>query len=840
MIYYGKLKNPQELLTSSFANDIETTEKDFSGNIHSVGFANADGGAVFFMDDKEDVEALKSLLQASLLNKNFQHEIYYHNVFFDLLYIVKKLFPYLNIKRANFFAPNVFDTLILARYLLTTGYQDHVDPKGRTAFGLKFLSEFHDIDDEQDSYDDVVGEVRIECVPKPLIASYCYDDCKNTFQLFSELKQIAVGQGTWDYFVKYHHPHAYKNVLHMGLNGIPVDLKSLNKRIDQFETVIEEIQDEVFEETRKIFDFNSPRDLAAIIFKNEALRDYEGKPLKKPFVTENESVSLDATTLKLLESRCRNSLLMTKIIFVIEAIHALGMMERLKESIVHTSEGPKVFPKQSASASSARLRCTNPPIHGFGKKMFNHTSLEFLEGRVDKSFVELSVRHFLAVADEFLVLSADGKSMDLVMMAELADIESWKEIFSWGSDNHFEILRVGNPNLFADVFKKWDGLEVGRIYKLGNEGDKYFLKLKEKTVDLTREEYQKLKMFRAIAKETNLAIPYMLGANQLAQKIAEATGEEVSEDYARGILKSYHKNFPEIRRYQDLIVNDLYLQGFVRASYLGHEFGIRLHSNGYHRMNTTQKAYDVYEFIIKEDGHHFYVRSREWVKHEKLVTEDYFDESKVIADLKYTFSPFGLFFNWIDEVIRLPDEIFEQKLIKASRNRYRMKNEDDLDEQSDYIHDSATRSCMVDRFLRQNSSNNPSSLECSVASKLTKFSYGFIPENLILFHRVPEGHGDSYFKAFRSLTSEIRKVFPTFIQSVTAACVARVLSRVRSELEEKDLKSYVFLSVHDSIDILVHKSEEKTLMNMTDPEKLKESFIPILWERDDDLKSHYS
>ncbi len=839
MIYYGNVKKYQDLLSSSFSNDIETTEVDFSGEIHAVGFANHDGGIVFFLDDAGDVKSLKSLLLASVLKNDFPHEIYYHNVFFDLLYIIKKLFPYLDIKKGNFFAPNIFDTLILARYLMTTAYQDHVDAKGRSAFSLKFLSEFHGIDANQDSYTEVVGDLIIQYVPKKLIADYCYADCKNTLALFSKLKKIADDEGTWDYFANYHHPHAYKNVLHMGLNGIPVDVNGLNEKIDQLENLVEEIKDEVFEETKRIFDFNSPRDLAGVIFKNQALRDNDGKSLKKPFKTENGSVSLDATTLKVLESRCQNPLLIQKMIFVIETEYALGLMRRLKESIIYKPEGAKVFPTQSASASSARLRCTNPAIHGFGKKVFRHTSPDLLE-KLDKNLLDLSVRHFLAVTDDFLVLSTDGKSMDLVMMSELADIKVWKEIFSWGADNHFEILRIGNPDLFAEAFKKWGGKDIGRIMKLGGDEKGPHLKLEDQVILLSREEHKHLKLFRAIAKELNLAIPYMLGANQLAQKIAEATGEEVAEDYAKDLLINYYKNFPEIRKFQDLIANNLYEKGFVRASYSGDEFGIRLHSNCYFRLNHSLSSLDEYEFIIKQDGHHFYVRTSGWVKNKTFFDEGYYEELDVMKNLKYTSSPFGLFFKRVEDVIRLPDEIFEQKLIKASRTRYRKKNEDDLDESSDYIYSTAERSCMIDRFLKLNLLVQSSMIENKTAFGLLRFSYGFISEDIILFHRVTEGQGRSYFKMFRSLSSEIKKIFPTFVQSVTAACVARVLSRVRLQLEEMNLKSYIFLSVHDSIDILVHKDEVDVLMEMTKNECLRESFIPIYWERESELASHYS
>ena len=38
---------------------------------------------------------------------------------------------------------------------------------------------------------------------------------------------------------------------------------------------------------------------------------------------------------------------------------------------------------------------------------------------------------------------------------------------------------------------------------------------------------------------------------------------------------------------------------------------------------------------------------------------------------------------------------------------------------------------------------------------------------------------------------------------------------------------------------LVHKDEEEIMNELTDPERLKDSFIPILWEREE-LASHYS
>lgn len=843
MFKYGEEIDWKDFLNRDFSCDIETTELK-NGNIYAVGFSDGNNGVVLIPGFENDTEIIIELLTRTLLNPQFEYQIIFHNIFFDLPYLIHCFFENRKIKSTACFAPRLRDTLIFSRYLFSTSYLDHIDVRKRSAYSLKYLSFFHGIDLSHEAYDEIVQGKRIEYVDVKVIADYCFKDCLNTFKLHEKLTNISVAEGTFDYFFHHHLSHALLNVLHMLLNGIPVNARKLEDSLNILENLAELFKNEIYDTVGEVFNIFSSIDLFKIVFKKDAFKSIYGKKLRKPFVTDKGRVKLDTSTLKILRDECLNPLLMDKIIFVLEVNNALISMRALKDHLYKVEESYKIYPNQSASAKSTRLKCNNPPVHGFSKIVFKHTDSNFLKKITnDLNLESFSVRHFLSAPNDYRVLSMDAKSIDLVNLAELANLESWKEIFSWNGDNHFEIFRLGNPLAFEICFKAWGGLNIGRIIKIGIKDSYPFLKFfsggAEQIVELSIEQFKELEKYRAAAKQTNLAIPYMLGANQLAKKISEVTEEENSEKESRERLNSYYKYMPEIRLLHDKIANTLYDQGHVRAIINGVEFGIRLYSNTFMRMNNNLLLSDMYEFVIYQKGANYYVRTRGWVKHKQMFEESHILESEIVRSLKYVESEFGFYFRSIEELIRLPDNIFSKNLIKKSKTRVRKKNEDDQKEVSDYVYDVLERSCLIDEHINSVMRNPvPSFSEIEVANSLLKNSYAFISEKKILFHRVKESDHRSYFKHYRPLISETKKLFPTYIQSVSTACVAKVLTDVRVFIESRNLKSYVFLSVHDSIDIMVHKEEEELIKSFVQSEEARASFIPITWEVKDFCEHH--
>ena len=443
-----------------------------------------------------------------------------------------------------------------------------------------------------------------------------------------------------------------------------------------------------------------------------------------------------------------------------------------------------------------------------------------------ESLKSFSSRHLYSVP-EYKVLSMDANSIDLKVLSSLAGIKAWEKIFDLGLDNHFEILRVGNPSFFNKIFRDFGEKDIGGIKELAKlkDGKGYQLVTVNKVFAMDKGVFSKLSRGRETVKQTNLGIPYLLGAKSLAEKIFEATNEPVTIKAAKEMQDNYYSNFPEIRAHHDLFALRLFKDGYFHPSLDGKRFGMRFYSNTWYSLNSHRAKSDLnYELILKFRGHYFYVSFDTWLQEESL------SDGAVSIDLKPFMKPFPLFFKRVNVIKQLRDTIFTLKL-KTSKSK-RKRNEEMGEEESDFEIGSIDRTHLIRQEI-SGIDNELNEIECDLLHELLGNSSIRLPSNLIKYYCDTVPATQNYFKQFKDLISETKKLFPTYIQGVSAVCVGRVLTNIRLELERRNLKSFVFLSVHDSIDIMAYVSEVEEVQKIIQDGSVLETFIPVTWKYDE-------
>lgn len=830
--FFGENFNFSSLLMSDIAIDIETTGLELSSEIYSIGFSNEYGGVVYVLD-VDNFEEIKMLLRATLLNHNFDYTVVFHNGLFDIPFILRIFFGEIRSLSSLLFCKKLFDTVIAARFIYSTQYLSHLDIHKRLTYSLKYLAEYYGVNmDEVYSFEDAITGLKIDFANPDNVANYNYKDCVNTLGLFKKFKSLLLHSDQYNYFNSYHFPHAFWNIFHMRWNGIPVDEGQVNEKIDLVNQFIEELLGKIYARTKCLFNLSSQEELASAIFYNHFLRDDDGEMFKPPFITEKGSRKVDISTFKYLRNhsqKIENVELFDNIIAVMEASSVLRELNAISENLVLTDKGYYIFANQTVSAKSGRIRISKPNVHGQSKKGFKATNWESVkDGNSKYEFLKsFSTRHLYTQWPEYWVLSMDANSIDLKVLAQMATISSWEKIFDLKLDNHFEILRKGNPSFFSSIFKRFGGRSISGIKELvkSKNDNSYQLITTEEVFDLEKNIFDELNNKRDTAKQTNLGIPYMLGAKSLAEKIYEATGDPLTVGSAKEMLENYYENFPEIRSHHDLFALHLFKNGYFHPMIDNKNFGMRFHSNTWYSLNTHREVSDQnYELILYFRGHYFYLSLDSWLQ------ENSTSDGVVSIDLKPFLNPFPLFFKKARLIKQLSGSIFAVKL-KTKRSK-RRRNEDVSEEESDFEIGSIDRTYLIRQEICD-VDNELNEIELDLLRELSCGSMIKIPSTLIKYYCDTVPATQNYFKLFKDLFAETKKLFPSYVQGVSAVCVGRVLTNIRLEFEKRELKSYIFLSVHDSIDILVHVSEVEVVEEIIRNEKILETFIPVTWKYDE-------
>ena len=376
---YGDGFTISSLFLSDFSIDNETRGLDLQSGLYSIGFSNQQGGVVFIAS-VENFNEIKMILQWTLLNPDFNYSVVFHNGFFDIPFILKAFFPEIKKLSSLMFCKYIFDTLIAARFVYSTQYLNHLDLHKRLTFSLKFLAEYYGISmDEAYSFESALKGVKIDFANPDEVANYNYKDCVNTLGLFNKFKSILIQHGQYSYFINYHLPHAFWNLFHMRWHGIPVGHIQLDEKISLLSEFINEVSDKVYEQAKVRFNFNSQDELSGAIFYNYFLRNDDSEMFIPPFVTEKGSRKVDITTFQYLRRNSRkkkNVELFNNIIAVMEATSVLRELNAISENLVSTPDGFYIFPNQTVSAKSGRIRISKPNVHGQSKKGIKATIWE--------------------------------------------------------------------------------------------------------------------------------------------------------------------------------------------------------------------------------------------------------------------------------------------------------------------------------------------------------------------------------------------------------------------------------------------------------------------------------
>jgi len=374
---YGDQFQTGRLFEGDMACDIETSGLDETDEIYSIGFSNEFGGVVYILD-KSNHNDIRNILLQTLLNPEFKYVIAFHNALFDLPFILRTFFPEIIKISSTEFTGNIFDTIIAARYLYSTQYLSHLDLHKRMTYSLKFMVEYYGISEElAASFEETVKGIKIQFADVNKVAEYNYKDCVNTLSLYKKFKLILRQQDSYDYYLNYHFPHAFWNIIHMRSNGIPVNEKRLREMSNLLQNFFDDLSEEIYAQTKKRFNIGSQNEIASAVFNNRFLLRTDGETFIPPFTTGKDSVKVDITTFENLRGASttpkEKSDLFNKIIAIMETTSALRELNAIEENLVCRPDGFYLYPNQTVSAKSGRIRISKPNAHGQSKKCFKIT-----------------------------------------------------------------------------------------------------------------------------------------------------------------------------------------------------------------------------------------------------------------------------------------------------------------------------------------------------------------------------------------------------------------------------------------------------------------------------------
>lgn len=848
-----------QLFKSSFGIDIETPGVRRIDWCYTIAFSNERGGVVFELRNRKERRAVRKILKKTLCNKKFRHYIIFHNLQFDLGFLLREFFPGIKFKRIGL-AINIVDTIVLGRFIDSTKPGAHIDSHGESSYSLKFMLREYQIDDGHKSFSKTTAGIYIELLDQDKLCIYNHKDAQNTYLLYLKLRKVIEERNGWNFVEEVLLPHAIWNMFHLVYNGVPINRSAISTYLEDFYIQLETVSKRVYRALGKKFNIGSGDEIASAIFYNKNLLQKGKDELTSledtMYVYERTNkghIKTDVSSLKEVRKLVNKPNVVDDLIQTLELRNAISSLEVLNCHSVYLFDEDNwgnIFSHQSASAKSGRVRCTRPALHGIGKQVFTDTlgvdsnDKGFFNKRAlsGKNYRGMSVREVISVPEGYSVVSIDASALDLVALAHLADIQSWKEIFKDGVvDFHMEILRLGNPDFFGKIFEPLEDalMLLSKRYKV-MKVEKSKLRLissdrKIKYINLTAGQEKEYKNNRSIVKETNLGIPYLMGAYSLSQKIREATDAPFSPSKAQELLDSYHRNFPEIRKHQDLFAQHLYDRGF-KIPVLpgqGENFGMRISSCTWSDLNICHHDVDDnFQFVIKVGANHWFVEVNKWDKYPWQFQKD----RRITSNMELVEKSFGLYFKQFIKLVQLPDWIFalknESELNKGS---FKRRTEDIAEELSNYKLNSVQRSNEIDKFLNEGYTftEKAEKLLCSFLKK----GRLRIPENNILFYRTSARFG-YYFRPYKSFLKEVKKLFPTYSQSGANTLMAKALIIVREMIESSNLLSYIFLFVQDSIDCVAPEKEVKKLKSILKA-AFQNTFVPLAGEPDEKVDKFY-
>lgn len=319
------------------------------------------------------------------------------------------------------------------------------------------------------------------------VCDYACEDADQTLQLKSVLEPLLQKSGLRKLYDEVESPLIYV-LADMEYTGIKVDSKILQNLSIQINTELNQTQEQL-DQLSGIKGINprSSKKLSNLLFDNIGLESI------------GTTKSGNRSTSKQVLTKLQKTHPIIPLILEYKALSSLkSSFTGSLISKIHPATGRVHTSFRQATVVTGRLSSSNPNIQNIPKT-------EGIGRLIRKAFVARDCDHVL--------IAADYSQIELRVMAHISKDPAMIEAFKSGLDIHLATA--------SKIFN----IPVHDIDKEGTH--------------------------RKIAKTVNFGLNYLMSAKSLADRISEATKEEVSVGTAQEYMDKYFQEFKGVERYQD-------------------------------------------------------------------------------------------------------------------------------------------------------------------------------------------------------------------------------------------------------------------------------------------------
>ncbi len=390
-----------------------------------------------------------------------------------------------------------FDSHVLKRYGITVRNSDDTmimaqlaDPDAAT-HGLKGLAASI-LQMPMAKYDEIAGKGKAQQTFDQLdalaVSDYAAADADATLQLHAYYAPRLEERGVKELYEQVELPLV--DVLReMECNGVLIDVDILARQSEALSEEMGRLEAEIFEQAGRVFNVNSPSQLAAVLFDEMGIAPPGKKRSTRADILEKLADEGVEICRSIIDYRQRAKLKSTY-------LDALPNLVSTIDGRVHTSY-------HQASTNTGRISSTDPNLQNIPVRTE-------MGKRVRQGFVAPDGRR---------LISADYSQIELRILGYLAQDPGLIDAFSHGEDIHTRTA--------TEIFGVLP-LEVDDA-------------------------------MRSKAKAVNFGLNYGMTAHGLAQRL------KISRQEAQQYIDAFFENFPRVRAYLDMIVEEGKANGFIRT-----------------------------------------------------------------------------------------------------------------------------------------------------------------------------------------------------------------------------------------------------------------------------------
>jgi len=413
-----------------FAVDTETTsEQPVRAELVGISLCAEDGKACYIpvghiagkqLPKEQVLEALRPLLEDEDLDKFGQ------NIKYDMIVLKKEGIQIRGVR---------CDTM-LASYLL--------DPS-RRGHSLDDLAEIF-LEHRTIPIKELIGtgknQITFAMVPIIKAFDYACEDADVTWRVAAILCPRVEEEGLGDLFRNVELPLIHV-LADMELAGVRIDSDYLGELSEEFGTMVEATERQIYELAGQTFNINSPKQLSEVLFERLGM-----KSTKK--TKTGPSTSLEVLEELALQHDLPRKILDYRSIFKLKStyVDALPNLVNPRTGRIHTSYNQAV-------AATGRLSSSDPNLQNI--------PVRSAEGR--------KIRRAFIPADGFVFVAADYSQIELRVMAHLSGDQRLREAFSSGEDIHAitaaGVFGCSPGRVTPEMRRKAKEINFGIIYGMG-------------------------------------------------------------------------------------------------------------------------------------------------------------------------------------------------------------------------------------------------------------------------------------------------------------------------------------------------------------------------------------